>query len=58
VYGAIAYYLANRQSVDAHLERGRAEFDRLRAEARRKHPLLYAKLDAARRATPVHQPCC
>jgi uncharacterized protein (DUF433 family) len=56
VYGAIAYYLANRQAVDAHLERGRAEFDRLREEARRKYPLLYAKLDAAKRAAPVHQP--
>jgi len=56
VYGAIAYYLANRQAVDAHLERGQAEFDRLREEARRKYPLLYAKLDAARRTAPAHQP--
>jgi uncharacterized protein (DUF433 family) len=56
VYGAITYYLSHRQVVDAHLERGRAEFNRLREEARRKHPRLYAKLEAARRGTPAYQP--
>jgi uncharacterized protein (DUF433 family) len=55
-YGAIAFYLANRQAVDAHLERGQAEFNRLREEARRKYPLLYAKLEAARRGTPAYYP--
>lgn len=50
VYGAITFYLANQQTVDAYLEAGKAEFDRLRQEARRKHPALYAKLDAARRS--------
>ena len=50
VYGGIAFYLANQRALDAYLERGKAEFSRLRQEARRKHPLLYAKLDAARKA--------
>ena len=48
VYGAIAYYLANRASIDAYLEDGKKEFARLREESRRNHPALYAKLDAAR----------
>ena len=52
VYGSITFYLANQRAIDAYLEEGRAEFARLREEARRKHPLLYAKLDAVRRSTP------
>lgn len=52
VYGAITCYLANRGTIDAYLEQGKSEFARLREEARRKHPLLYAKLEAARRETP------
>ncbi|MGH9455137.1 MAG: DUF433 domain-containing protein [Terriglobia bacterium] len=51
VYGAITFYLANRLAVDAYLEQGRKEFDRLRQESREKYPLLYAKLEAARRET-------
>ena len=47
-YGAIAYYLANRSVVDTYLEAGKADFARLREESRRKHPALYAKLEAAR----------
>jgi uncharacterized protein (DUF433 family) len=53
VYGAIAFYLANRESFDCYLEQSKAEFTRLRDEARRKHPQLYAKLDAARERTPT-----
>ena len=48
VYGSIAFYLANRDRIDSYLEQGRAEFARLRDEARRKNPQLYAKLDEAR----------
>jgi uncharacterized protein (DUF433 family) len=51
VYGAIAFYLANQQAIDAYLEEGQREFERLRAEARRNNPGLYARLDAARRTT-------
>ena len=54
IYGAIAFYLANRQAVDAYLEAGEAEFSRLREEARRKYPQLYAKLEAAKRERQGH----
>ncbi|MBV9400467.1 MAG: DUF433 domain-containing protein [Bryobacterales bacterium] len=47
VFGALAYYLANRVDVEAHLEKGRADFARLREEARRKRPEFYARLEAA-----------
>lgn len=49
-YGAIAYYLAHQQTIDTYLQHGRAEFKRMREEARHKHPALYAQLDAARRS--------
>ena len=47
VFGALAFYLANRESIDCYLQEGRAEFSRLRDEARRKNPQSYAKLDVA-----------
>ena len=50
VYGGIAFYLARREEIDAYLRAARADFDRLREESRRSHPLLYAKLDLARQA--------
>jgi len=52
VFGAITYYLANRKAIDAYLEQGKGDFQKLRKEARQKHPLLYSKLEAARRDTP------
>ena len=42
VYGAIAYYLAHEQEVNAYLRRGEAEFDGLRQASR----------EALRQATP------
>ncbi len=56
VYGAITFYLANRPVVDAYLEQGQKEFDRLREESRQKYPLLYAKLEATRREMPSTRP--
>ena len=50
VYGALAFYLAERSRIDAYLATGRAEFDQLRSEARRTHPALHAKIEAARGA--------
>jgi uncharacterized protein (DUF433 family) len=52
VFGAVAFYLANRESINAYLRDGRAEFGLMRDEARRKHPALYAKLEAARHGAP------
>lgn len=53
IYGSIAFYLAHRELNEGYLQKGKAEFSRLRDEARRNHPQLYAKLDAARQRTPV-----
>jgi len=48
VYGAIAFYLANREIVDAYLEAGEAEFQQLRQACREKSPLLYQTLQLAK----------
>lgn len=47
VYGAIAFYLANREFVDAYLEAGEAEFQQLQQSCKEKSPLLHEKLKAA-----------
>ena len=52
VFGAVTFYLANRVRIDAYLRDGRVEFARMRDEARRKHPALYSKLEAARHGAP------
>ena len=52
VFGAVAFYLANRERIDAYLRDGRVEFAEMRDEARRKHPALYSKLEAARNGAP------
>src|SRR5579863_7741705 len=49
VFGALAFYTANRAAVDGYLSEGRREFEALRQEARRNSPSLYARLDEARR---------
>jgi uncharacterized protein (DUF433 family) len=49
VYGAIAYYLGNKASIDAYLKQSEAEFDEFCRQAREAHPFLYQKLDDARR---------
>ncbi|MBW4508462.1 MAG: DUF433 domain-containing protein [Scytonematopsis contorta HA4267-MV1] len=47
VYGAIVFYLANREMVDKYLEEGEAEFQKSQQSFRQKSPLLYQKLKAA-----------
>jgi len=47
VYGAITFYLANQELVDAYLKQGEAEFRRLQEACREKNPLLYQKFKAA-----------
>lgn len=47
VYGAIAFYLANLELVDAYLKKGEAEFQQLQQSCRENSPLLYQKLKAA-----------
>jgi len=49
VYGAIAYYLGHRAEIDAYLEQSEIEFEKLRQRARQANPVLYQKLEEARR---------
>ncbi len=44
VYGAVTFYLANREMVDTYLQEGEAEFQQLQQSLREKNPLLYQKL--------------
>ena len=53
VYGGITFYLAHRAEMDAYLEKAEARFKELATASRNANPLLYAKLEAAKRATPV-----
>jgi uncharacterized protein (DUF433 family) len=53
VYGAIAFYLANRDSVDAYLVEGETASDKLHAESRRRNADLLKRLDRARRESPI-----
>ena len=48
VYGAIAFYLANESEIDAYLQRGEKELDRLRETTRDSDPAFYEKMKAAR----------
>jgi uncharacterized protein (DUF433 family) len=47
VYGAITFYLANREDIDAYLAADKVEFQKLRLSCREKSPLLYQKLKEA-----------
>ena len=50
VYGALAYYLAHRETIDAYLRQGSQDFERLRQAARDADPMWYFKLEEARRS--------
>ena len=52
VHGALAFYLSEREKIDEYLHAGGAEFERLRSDARRRRPALYARIEAAR-GTPI-----
>ena len=54
IFGALAFYMANRERVDHYLREGQREFEALREQARRNNPALYAKLADSRRET--HSP--
>ena len=49
VYGAIAFYLANRSEIDNYLAKVRVDFEALRQAARDADPMFYQKLADARR---------
>jgi uncharacterized protein (DUF433 family) len=51
IFGALAFYIANREAVDQYLRHGQEEFDALREEVRRNNPALYRRLAEARQTT-------
>jgi uncharacterized protein (DUF433 family) len=51
VYGAIAFYLANRTEIDAYLEREKAEFEKQSEAYRAANADLHKKLEQARQQT-------
>ena len=46
VYGALAFYLANRPMIDAYLAQADLDYEKMRLEARAKDPALYERLRA------------
>lgn len=53
VYGAIAFYLAHRDEVDAYLLRAREDYEAQRRAAREADPAFYQKLAEARLREPA-----
>ncbi len=53
VYGAIAYYLAHRMEIDAHLKKADAEFESLRQKALSADPEFSKMLTEARRQMQI-----
>ena len=51
IFGALTFYLANREPIDKYLEEGKEKFELLRKEAHRKNPALYARLKQAHQRT-------
>jgi len=50
VYGGITFYLANRPALDQYLRDGDKAFDELSQSARHANPLLYEKLENAKKS--------
>ena len=55
VYGAIAYYLAHRETIDAYLMEQEAELTKLQQNLRQRDPTFYQKLADARRQCQTTQ---
>jgi uncharacterized protein (DUF433 family) len=53
VYGAITYYLAHRDRIDAYLASRRSDVAAAREAARHADPMFYQKLAEARKHTPL-----
>ena len=53
VYGALTFYLANKDAVDEYLKREEAEFEKMREERRAANPELHRKLQEAMREREV-----
>ncbi|MCY7375093.1 MAG: DUF433 domain-containing protein [Pyrinomonadaceae bacterium] len=53
IYGAIAFYLANRAEIDRYMQEGDIEFEKLSREWRKKNFSLYEKLERARQELEI-----
>lgn len=53
VYGALTFYLANKQDIDAYLEKAEADYEVARKAAHEHDPMFYQKLADARKQ---HEP--
>jgi uncharacterized protein (DUF433 family) len=49
VHGSLAFYLANRAGIDVYLAVGEREAEKMREISRAENPLLYRRLEQARR---------
>jgi uncharacterized protein (DUF433 family) len=49
VYGALTYYLAHREVIDAYLRQQEADFPTLQQDLQQRDPMFYQKLADARR---------
>jgi uncharacterized protein (DUF433 family) len=54
IFGALAFYVGNREKVESYLSAGRNDFEEMREQVRKENPALHAKLTEARRT--VHAP--
>jgi uncharacterized protein (DUF433 family) len=54
VYGAIAFYLANTEEVDANIREGEREIERLVPPLSQSRPELFARLQRAREELAKH----
>jgi uncharacterized protein (DUF433 family) len=54
VYGAITFYLAHEQEVDANIRDGEAEIERSVPHLSESRPELYARLERARHEFAAH----
>jgi uncharacterized protein (DUF433 family) len=47
IFGALAFYMANRQAIDSYLSEGRTHFEAMRRQTRKSDPAFYAKLESS-----------
>lgn len=53
VYGAITFYLAQRDEIDRYLETRRQDYERRREAAKAADPMFYQKLADAKKHVPT-----
>jgi hypothetical protein len=56
VYGAITYYLAHRETIEAYLREQEAPFDRLKATLRQNNPQMAKRLAAIKQQHQTTRP--